>query len=214
VSQARGHAWRANLRAVKHYDQAYFDKWYRAARSRVITPETTRLRAWLAMSAAEYVLDRRIRSVLDVGCGEGSWGVALKRLRRGLKYVGVDPSEYAIRRFGTRRHLRLGTFGELAKAKVRGTFDLVVCADVLQYVPTAQLGPGLAELASHLGDGVAFLPAYTSHDSMEGDLAGWQWRAPAVWRKAFVSAGLAPVGLHCWVRAERAADLNVFERSR
>ncbi len=198
---------------MKAYDRAYFDRWYRRRSSRVITPDLTARRAALALAAAEYVLDRPVRSVLDIGCGEGAWGQFLKRRRPGLRYLGVDPSEYAVARFGARRNLRLGRFGALREAGVRGRFDLVVCADVLQYIPTAALAAGLTELASHLGDGVAFLPAYTSADEMEGDFDGWHWRPPATWRRAFRAAGLSPVGLHCWIRDARRASLNVFERA-
>ncbi len=199
---------------MKTYDRQYFETWDRASGTRVITPDLTRRRVALALAAAEVVLDRPVRSVLDVGCGEGTWGVELRRLRRGVRYLGVDPSEYAVRRFGRRRNLRVGRFGALAEAKVRGRFDLVVCADVLQYIPTRELTAGLRELAGHLGDGVAYLPAYTTEDAMEGDLAGWQWRSPATWRRAFAAADLVPVGLHCWVRADQVDALNVFERSR
>lgn len=198
---------------MKAYDQQYFDRWYRRSATRVITPDLTARRAALALAAAEYVLDRPVRTVLDVGCGEGGWGQWIRRRRPDVRYVGVDPSEYAVRRFGARRNLRLGTFGALRAAGVRGRFDLVVCADVLQYIPTRTLGAGLVELADFLGDGVAFLPAYTTADEMEGDLEGWQWRSPAVWRRGFRQAGLVPVGLHCWVRGARAESLNVFERA-
>lgn len=197
---------------MKTYDRAYFDRWYRAAGSRVITPALTARRAMLALGVAEAVLDRPVRRVLDIGCGEGTWGTVLRRRRPGLRYVGLDPSAYAVRRHGRRRGLRIGRFGGVRAAGVRGRFDLVVCADVLQYIQTPDLPDGLREIADCLADGVAFLPAYTTEDDMEGDLAGWQWRSPAAWRRAYRAAGLAPVGMHCWVRADRVDALNVFER--
>lgn len=198
---------------MKRYDRDYFERWYRRPGTRVISPALTRRRATFALSAAEYLLDRPVRSVLDVGCGEGAWGMAMRRSRPGLRYVGVDPSEYAVERFGRRRGVRLGRFGAVREAGVTGTFDLVVCADVLQYVPDEALADGLRELADCLDDGVAYLPAYTTDDDMEGDLRGWHWRSPAAWRRAFRAAGLIPVGLHCWVRREQAGALNVFERA-
>jgi hypothetical protein len=139
--------------------------------------------------------------------------VWLRRRRPGLRYVGVDPSTYAVARYGARRGLRVGRFGALREAGIRGRFDLVICADVLQYIPTRALTAGLRELAAHVGDGVAYLPAYTTEDDMEGDLAGWQWRTPAQWRRAFRAAGLSPVGLHCWIPSPRVDALNVFERA-
>ena len=59
-----------------------------------------------AVGATEYLLETRITSVLDVGCGEGPWQPALRRLRPEARYIGIDPSTYAIERFGRRRNLR------------------------------------------------------------------------------------------------------------
>ena len=44
------------------------------------------------------MLERPIETVIDVGCGEGPWRAALRRIRPKARYVGLDPSEYAIRR--------------------------------------------------------------------------------------------------------------------
>ncbi|NUQ13332.1 MAG: class I SAM-dependent methyltransferase, partial [Gemmatimonadaceae bacterium] len=52
------------------------------------------------VGVTEYLLDRPVRSVLDVGCGEGNWAAVLRGIRPRARYLGVDGSEYAIRRFG------------------------------------------------------------------------------------------------------------------
>ena len=87
----------------KAYDKRYFDTWYRqrdlggkAALARKVA---------LAVALAEYHLGRPIRSVLDVGCGEGAWRAPLLALRPKLHYMGLDSSEYAIARHGARRNL-------------------------------------------------------------------------------------------------------------
>jgi hypothetical protein len=56
---------------MKHYDQSYFHRWYRNPRTRVITPGDTKRKAQLAVGAAEYMLGRPIRTVLDSGQGRG-----------------------------------------------------------------------------------------------------------------------------------------------
>src|SRR5688572_4524113 len=126
---------------TKRYDRQYFDKWYR--RRRINTHAEVRRKIMLALSVCEYFLRRHVRSVLDVGCGEGAWYPHLRVVRRNAEYTGIDSSEYALERFGESRHLRKGTFGELRK--VRGTFDLVVCSDVLHYLSTAEIRAGLPD---------------------------------------------------------------------
>src|ERR1017187_9677306 len=94
---------------MKKYDREYFDRWYRDPRVRVATAAAIARKVHLAVSIAEALLLRRVRSVLDVGCGEGAWRAPLEKLRPGIRYVGVDSSEYVIARFGERRGIRLGT---------------------------------------------------------------------------------------------------------
>lgn len=182
---------------MKSYDRTYFDRWYRSRR-RVVTPESIRRKANFALAAAEYWLERPVRSVLDVGCGEGPWRGVLLRRRPGLRWVGVDPSEYVVRRYGRRRGIRLGGFGDLPDLGLRGRFDLIVCSDVLQYVPTPDVRRGLEVIADRL-NGVAWLEAHTADDAIEGDREGWHLRSERSWRRLFVEAGLAAVGMHCFV---------------
>ena len=107
------------------YGKAYFDKWYRDPRHRVSTPHTLARKAMLAVAVAEYYLDRPVRTALDVGCGEGQWRLALKKLRPDIRYTGIDPSPYAVRRFGKRRSILLGSFGELPR--MSASYDLIIC---------------------------------------------------------------------------------------
>jgi SAM-dependent methyltransferase len=199
-------------RRVKRYDRAYFERWYHDPTTRVVSRAAIARKARFALGAAEHLLGRRVRTVLDVGCGEGEWGVALRRLRPGIRYTGVDGSEYAVRRFGARRNLRLGTVGTLGALRLATPrFDLVVCSDVLHYVPTDELARGVPALASLVG-GVAYIELFTSADEIEGDLRGFLARPPSFYRKLFTRAGLAPRGLHCWVVRELAGEGGALER--
>jgi SAM-dependent methyltransferase len=196
---------------VKSYDRRYFDRWYRG-RGSVVTPDAIRRKARLALAAAEYVLDRDVRSVLDVGCGEGHWRAALVRLRPGVAYIGVDSSRYAVRRFGARRGIREGSFGTVGTLGLRRRFDLIVCSDVIQYVPTPELRRGLAALR-RLAGGVLWLDARASEDDFEGDREAWQPRSGRTYRRLFAAAGLVECGLNCWVPRARARTLAVLERA-
>lgn len=170
-------------------------------------------KARLALGAAEYLLGRRIRSVLDVGCGEAQWQPVLHRLRPAARYAGVDSSEYAVARFGKRRNVRLGRFGELGELGLDGPYDLIVCADVLHYVPGAEMRRGLAALAALLG-GVAWIEAFTSADSIVGDLHEMRRRSPACYDRLLREAGLVHCGLCCFVSKGFAPGLTAFERGR
>lgn len=171
-------------------------------------------KARLVLALAEVLLERPVRSVLDVGCGEGTWRAPLKRLRPRLRYVGVDSSEYVVQRYGVRRGIRHGAFGTLAAVRppLRGAFDVIVCCDVLQYVSPAELPRGLRAVSALLG-GVAFLEAYTTEDEVEGDSRGWHDRSPSHYRRAFAAAGLTSVGMHCWVGETLRPATAALERA-
>jgi len=194
----------------KVYDAGYFHRWYRDPRTRVTSARALERKVHLAVSAAEYMLGRRVRTVLDVGCGEARWYVALRRLRPGIGYVGVESSEYAVQTFGASRNVRRGSFGTLRSLKLRGPFDLIICADVLQYVPNANLARGLREIRRLVG-GVAYIEAYAREDDMEGDMEGWLHRSAATYRRAFRSAGLTHCGLYCFIDATKIDAVNALE---
>jgi len=199
------------LTGGKTYDEAYFTRWYRDPHTRVHTPDAVRRKIRLVATVAEYFLGRKLRSVLDVGAGEGVWGRELRRMRPGLRYLGIDPSEYVVARHGRRRNIRLGGFEQLPQLRLGRGYDLVICADMLQYVADAPLRRGIRHLASLLG-GVAFLEAYTSGDDMEGDLEGWHPRSKQLYRRIFAEAGLVACGLHCYLTpqlADRAVELEL-----
>jgi cyclopropane fatty-acyl-phospholipid synthase-like methyltransferase len=183
---------------AKSYDRAYFDRWYRDPRQRVATSSDVARKARLVVSVAETLLQRPVRSALDIGCGEGAWRQVLRGMRPGLRYVGVDSSAYVVARYGKSRGIRYGTFGGLNVADLDGPFDLIICCDMLQYVAGTELSRGL-QFVSALLQGVAYLEAFTSADEMVGDKRGWHSRPPAFYRRAFRKAGLASVGMHCWV---------------
>lgn len=166
----------------------------------------------MVVGIAEYFLARPVRSVLDVGAGEGAWRRALRRLRPGIRYLGIDPSEYVVERFGVRRNIKLGEFDSVAEHAGDRTFDLVVCADVLQYVKPAPLREGLAQIAERL-EGVAFLEAHTTADALVGDKRGWYRRTPGFYRRLLGRFGLVHCGPHCWLGEALLAEASAFERS-
>lgn len=178
---------------MKRFDRAYFEKWYRS-RDRVITPSELRRKVSLAVAMTEYALGRSLRSVLDVGCGEGAWFPHLRALRPKAGYLGMDSSPYAVERFGRTRNIIQCTFAEISLDR---DYDLVVCSDVLHYLDTDEIRKGIPEIARHTR-GIAFLEFMTREDHVDGDLEGF-FRRPFSWyERLFNDWGLAQVGPYCW----------------
>jgi SAM-dependent methyltransferase len=184
-----------NRQHEKEYDRAYFDRWYR--RGGIGDAKRLARKVALAVATAEYHLERPIRTVLDIGCGEGTWQVALKKLRR-VHYLGFDSSDYAIARYGRARNLHRAQFGDFAQLRPCPPVDLLICSDVMHYLPTRELGRGLPGLAALCG-GVAFLETFTREDRAEGDEDAFQNRPARFYRQRFEDAGFSALGSHCWL---------------
>ena len=195
---------------MKSYDQAYFERWYRDPADRVSTRASLERKVRMAVGVAEFLLGRPIRTVLDVGCGEAPWFPILRRLRPRLRYTGIDSSDYVLRRFGAERNIRRGSLGQLGRMRIRGDVDLIVCADVLQYVHTREIERGLRAIRRLLG-GVAYIEAFSTEDEMEGDRMGWRERSAAEYRRLFREAGLTQCGPYCFTDLDEMYMLNAFE---
>jgi hypothetical protein len=127
-----------------------------------------------------------------------------------VSYLGLDPSAYIVRRFGRSHHVRRGGLGTLRALEGAAAYDLIVCADVIQYVDTRELRRGLREIRRLLG-GVAYVEAFAAEDDMEGDTAEWFARPAARLRQLFREAGLAHCGVNCFVNLRRLTGVNRLE---
>jgi SAM-dependent methyltransferase len=197
---------------AKTYDRAYFDRWYR--RSEVGGAARLARKVALAVATAEYHLERPIRSVLDIGCGEGAWRAPLLKLRPKATYLGFDSSTYAIARYGRSRNLHAAQFGDFGQLRPCPPADLLVCSDVLHYLPARELDRGLPALADLCG-GVAFIEAFARGDEAVGDEAGFQSRPASFYLSRLRALGLQPLGSHCWLSpalAPQATALELMER--
>lgn len=104
-----------------------------------------------ALLEAAGVLPDRSRRVLDLGCGTGLSGMALKPFAKRLVGLDLSPRMLAEAR-------RRGLYDALEEAdlldwlpRARDRFDLVAAADVLNYL--GDLGPALAVIAGALAPG-------------------------------------------------------------
>jgi SAM-dependent methyltransferase len=194
----------------KQYDETYFRHWYR--NSDIGGAQRLARKVALAVSCAEYWLERPIRTVLDIGCGEGAWHAPLLKLRPKLRYIGFDSSEYAVARFGAKRNLHYARFGDFQYLRPCPPVDLLVCADVMHYLPSTELRRGLPGLAELCG-GVAFLETFAAGDEFDGDHTGFQHRNANWYRNCFVGNGFLPLGSHCWLSPALAAHAAALETS-
>jgi SAM-dependent methyltransferase len=193
---------------AKAYDRAYFDRWYR--RHGIGSPAEVARAARFVLATTEHLLMRPVRRVLDVGCGEAAWRAPLRAARPGLRYVGVDPSTYAVARYGPTRDITLGGLGDLPRLGLRGRFDLVVCADVLPYVADAEIEAGLEWISGRL-DGLAYLHAMTSTDDFFGDRAGFHDRTADRYVALFAAHDLHRVGPHLYAGPAVLRTLTALE---
>lgn len=193
----------------KRYDRAYFDRWYRGGGA--LAGADFERQVALAVALAESVIAGPIRRVLDVGAGEGRWYPVLARLRPRVRYQGVEPSEWAVGRWGGRRNLVHGDLDSLPQLDLRPGHDLVILSDVLHYLPDDAVRRGLDHVAPLVG-GLLFAPTFTATDEIEGDKVDFQHRDPAWYRRAFRGAGLHQVGPWAWTNAERYGELAGLER--
>ncbi|MGQ0538589.1 MAG: class I SAM-dependent DNA methyltransferase [Gemmatimonadaceae bacterium] len=201
----------SRLRTAAHYDRAYFDKWYRHPHHRVKSAKYLARQASFVIGVAEYLLDRRVTSVLDVGAGEGHWRPVLRRLRPGIRYYGVDPSEYAVRRYGRRRNIQLGSLGTLTRLRLPAGFDLILCCGVLNYVAGGEVVAGLRTLRG-LARGPLYLEIFAREDDAEGDFRRQDAQREAWYRAAVEEAGLIACGLQFYLPREYKNLTSALER--
>lgn len=202
-----------SIRPAAHYDKSYFDKWYRNPAHRVKSPLDIRRQLEFVVCATEYVLERPVTRVLDVGAGEGNWSVTLKKLRPRARYYGVDPSTYVVERFGRKRNIRSGTFGEVGTLGLPDDFDLILCCGTMNYVTGAELTRGL-EALTHLCVGVGYFEVFTAADDATGDFTRRSARSPGWWRRLFRKAGWSPLGMHLYLRSDMESLAASLERAR
>lgn len=201
-----------NTADARNYDRRYFDKWYRNPRFRVKSPGELARQVAFVVSAAEHILGRAVRTVLDVGCGEGNWLAPLRRVRPRVRYTGVDASEYVVSRYGVRRGIRLGTIDSLDELRLRKQYDLILCVGMLNYLTPAQLAAGLANLYER-AEGLVYLELFTSSDTgVFGDTMGTRMRSASWYRTRIREAGFVSCGMHSYVPDWLRDHTSVMER--
>ena len=137
------------------FDHGYYDKYYENPRTRAVTPKDIRLLAGHVLHYLAY-LHIPVRNALDLGCGIGLWRDALHAHDPGIRYVGVEASDYVCEKYGWTR-------GSITTFKSRTKFDLVICQSVFQYLPSSDVELALENMA-RLCRGALYLEIVTRED--------------------------------------------------
>jgi SAM-dependent methyltransferase len=137
------------------FDSRFYQRFYRDPRTRVTTQaEMARRAAVVAAIVKQWQLP--VRRILDAGCGLGWMRPAMLSAFPGSAYVGLEFSEHLCRRFGWIQ-------GSLADYRARARFDLVICYDVMQYLPERDARRAMANLG-RLCRGALYFHAPTLED--------------------------------------------------
>lgn len=190
---------------AERFDAAYYRRFYGDR------PVHDRKRiALLANAVASMAAWWRvpIRNVLDVGAGKAYWRDWLDAERPGVRYHGLDVSEYACARYGHER-------ADLATWRPDRRYDLVVCQSVVQYLDDLSCGRALDTLGQACR-GLLFLEVPTVADRVgvidpTGTDLDIHWRTGA-WYRQSLDASFVELGAGLW--ASRSCPVPFFELER
>ncbi len=190
----------------KHFsfDQAYYRRYYEDADSKVESDTETARRGAYVCAYLEY-LGQPVHEVLDLGCGVGRWRSIVKQFFPRASYQGVDASGYLCQRYGWECI-------SIERFKSAKRYDLVICQDVLQYLP-AQSAAKVIKNFHRLCRGVLYLQAMTKIDWDEncdqeysdGDV----YLRSGDWYRQRLSKNFINVGGGCFV--SRQSDIVLYE---
>jgi SAM-dependent methyltransferase len=122
------------------FDRAYYERFYAWPRLRAGDREAVAVLGDFVCAYLRY-LGQPVRRVLDLGCAMGFWRDVVARQHPRARYTGVEISAFLCERYGW-------THGSVVDFRARAPFDLVICTDVLQYLPDAAASAAIGNLAA------------------------------------------------------------------
>jgi 2-polyprenyl-3-methyl-5-hydroxy-6-metoxy-1,4-benzoquinol methylase len=201
--QPRGRS-RVKSTRTASFDATYYERFYFDPRTAVTTRAEMRARARLITAATAHA-GLPARRILEAGAGTGLLRAALLRLLPAAHYVALENSDYLCRRYGWQR-------GRIEDYRSSAPFDLVICYDVLQYLPAAAAERALRNFA-HLCRGMLYFSALTRFDYQHNcDRARTDTAVhlrSAAWYRTRLRRHFNEAGLGFWLR--RGAPLTLWE---
>lgn len=186
------------------FDADFYRRFYLDPRTRVVTRAGMARRADLVAAFVRHG-EFRVRRILDVGCGLGLMRAALQRHFPRARYTGLEVSEYLCRRYGWEQ-------GSAATYACARPYDLVVCYDVLQYLPAREAAAALRNLG-RLCRGVLHFGVLTTDDwELYCDRANTDRNVhirPGTWYRRRLAPAFINAGSGMFVR--RGAPIHLWE---
>jgi SAM-dependent methyltransferase len=177
------------------FDADYYRRFYANPSTAVVTKAAARAEVKFVLAFCGHI-GVEIRRFADVGAGTGWWAREFSRQYPRCNHVETyDASPDAVRLYGHK---------QLSIEKLGGRpADLVVCRDVLRYVPDAAAAAAIRRLAKKCR-GVLYLHVITREDEVDeaaSDMTGYF--RPARWYLTrLAAAGFRNAGMGLFVSRE------------
>ncbi len=170
------------------FDAEYYRRYYENRSTAVVTPAQRRAEVRFVLAFCDHI-GVEIHRFADVGAGTGWWAKEFARQHPRCRDIETyDASADAARLYGHRR-VSIETLGGRPA-------DLVVCRDVLRYVPDAVAKEAIERLAKKCR-GVLYLHVVTREDEVDeeaSDMTGYfrqaRWYRSRLERAGFTNAGM------------------------
>ena len=173
---------------ANHFDAEYYGRYYTESETAVVSDRMQENEVAFVLAFCRHI-GVQIRRFTDVGAGTGWWSREFARQHPECRHIeNFDSSRIACEMYGHRN---------VAVQDLSGyRSDLVVCRDVLRYVPDAAAVRAIGRLSKKCR-GVLYLHVITSDDDIDeaaSDMLGFfrpvQWYRDRLLRAGFTDCGM------------------------
>ena len=186
----------------------FFQRFYLDPKTAAVSRAEMTARAQFIAAFADY-LGLDVRRILDAGCGLGLMRPTFRRMFPKARYVGLEVSAEMCAKFGW-------TPGSVDTWRSAQPFDVVICYDVMQYLPARRAEAALAKLARHCR-GLLYFSALTREDWLhhcdqtrtDPDVH----MRPAAWYRRRLRRSFHEAGAGLWVKKGAPVTLWSLEFS-
>ncbi len=177
---------------TERFDAAYYRRFYENRQTAIMTPEMQRDEVAFVIAFCRHI-GFDLERFTDAGAGTGWWAREFARQYPECDEIETfDASEAACKLYGHKLMRLEKLTGKAA--------DLVVCRDVLRYLPDAAADEGIRRLAKKCR-GVLYLLIVTKEDEFDKDASDAEgyFRKAAWYRKRLSAAGFRDCGMGLFV---------------